>query len=49
MVTIMVTNVDEAPEHTGEDPEEYAENGTRPVETYRRSTLRGGNYMVAGR
>ena len=34
MVTIMVANVDEAPELTGEAPEEYAENGTGPVATY---------------
>ena len=34
MVTITVTNVDEAPELTGEAPAEYAENGTGSVATY---------------
>ena len=34
MVTIMVTNVDEAPNLTGEATAEYAENGTGPVATY---------------
>ena len=34
MVAIMVTNVDEAPELTGEAPEDYAENGDGPVATY---------------
>ena len=34
MVTIMVTDVDEAPDVTGDDMAEYAENGTGPVATY---------------
>ena len=34
MVTIMVMNVDEKPALEGEDPEDYAENGTGPVATY---------------
>ena len=33
-VTIMVTNVDEAPELSGPDTASYAENGTGPVATY---------------
>ena len=34
MVTITVTDVDEAPDVTGDDMEEYPENGTGPVATY---------------
>ncbi len=34
MVTIMVTDVDEAPDVTGDDMAEYAENGTASVATY---------------
>ena len=34
-VTINVTDVDEMPELTGEAPEEYAENGTAAVATFR--------------
>ena len=33
-VTIKVENVDELPDLEGEAPEEYAENGTRPVTTF---------------
>ena len=33
-VTIKVNNVDEMPDLEGEVPEEYAENGTRPVATF---------------
>ena len=34
-VTIKVTNVDEMPDLEGEAPEEYAENGTGAVVTFR--------------
>ena len=34
MVTIMVTNVDEAPDLTGDEMPDYMENRTRPVATY---------------
>ena len=34
MVTIMVTDVDEVPDVTGDDMAEYPENGTGPVATY---------------
>ena len=34
MVTINVTDMDEAPDVTGDDMAEYAENGTGPVATY---------------
>ena len=34
MVTIMVTDMDEAPDVTGDDMAEYAENGTGAVATY---------------
>ena len=34
MVTITVTDVDEAPDVTGDDMAEYAENGTGAVATY---------------
>ena len=34
MVTIMITDVDEVPEVTGDATAEYAENGTGPVATY---------------
>ena len=34
MVTIAVTDMDEAPDVTGDDMTEYPENGTDPVATY---------------
>ena len=50
MVTIMVTNVDEAPELTGEAPEDYEENGTGPVATYTAVDPEGADivWSVAG-
>ena len=40
-VTINVTEVDEMPELTGEAPEEYAENGTAAVATFRATDPEG--------
>ena len=40
-VTINVTDVDEMPELTGEAPEEYAENGTAAVATFRATDPEG--------
>ena len=40
-VTIKVTNVDERPELEGEAPEEYAENGTSAVATFRATDPEG--------
>ena len=34
MVTIVVTQVNEAPEFEADDPDKYAENGTEPVATF---------------
>ena len=50
MVTIMVTNDDEAPELTGEAPADYAENGTGPVATYTAVDPEGADivWSVAG-
>ena len=50
MVTITVTNVDEAPELTGEAPEDYPENGTGPVATYTAVDPEGADivWSVAG-
>ena len=50
MVTIMVTNVDEAPELTGEAPDDYAENGEGPVATYTAVDPEGADivWSVAG-
>ena len=40
-VTIKVDNVDEMPALVGEAPEEYAENGTRAVATFRATDPEG--------
>ena len=50
MVTIMITNDDEAPELTGEVPEDYAENGMDPVATYTAVDPEGADivWSVAG-
>ena len=49
-VTINVTDVDEMPELTGEAPEEYAENGTAAVATFRariRRASRSSGHLTA--
>ena len=49
-VTINVTDVDEMPELTGEAPEEYAENGTAAVATFRATDPEGKSItLVPGR
>ena len=40
-VTIMVTGVDEAPDVSGDEEADYAENGTGPVATYTASDPEG--------
>ena len=44
-VTIMVTNVDEAPDISGDDAIEYAEKETGPVATYTASDPEGASVM----
>ena len=51
MVTITVTDMDEAPDVTGDDMAEYVEKGTRPVATYTAVDPEGADivsWMLAG-